>query len=415
MLKSPDRPFDVILFGATGYTGKLVAEVLAKRAAEQGLRWALAGRDANKLAAVRDSLSRAPGAAEIGIRIADASDRRSLDAIAKDTRVVCTTVGPYARYGSGLVAACAAAGTDYCDLTGEVQWMRRMIDAHHEEAKKSGARIVHTCGFDSIPSDLGVWMVEEHALSKYGRPAERVTAYVRMKGGASGGTISSMITMFEEAEKDPSLRKLLASPYALDPEKDAEKPRVFDQKSVSYDEKQGTYTAPFFMAPVNTRVVRRSNALLANRYGRDMVYHETLSTGTGTKGALLGWGFLAGIGGLFAGLAIPPLRKVLADKVLPKPGEGPTAAERDAGYFRFEIVAEGEKRIDSPAFSFRAKVSDDVDPGYGSTAKMLAESALCLAFDDLPSEGGVTTPAAAMGEKLIVRLRQQGMTWDIQD
>lgn len=405
---SSRRPFDVVLFGATGYTGRLVAEYLARHAGDD-LRWGLAGRRRDALAAVRAELG-----VDVPLILADVGDAASLDAMVSQTAVMCTTVGPYALHGSGLVAACARRGTAYCDLTGEPHWVRRMIDAHHEEAKRTGARIVHCCGFDSIPSDLGVLVLEEHARARHGRPCSDVRLYVGdSKGGFSGGTVASILNLLDEAKRDPAVRRLVSDPYALNPEGERSGPDGPDQRGPRYDADVGAWTAPFVMAAINTRVVRRSNALLGYPWGKDFRYAEAMQMPGGAKGALAAAAVAAGTLGVMTAAMVPPARRVLEGR-LPKSGEGPTAEQRQRGYFK--ILLRGKAAANgSPAFTVEARVEGTSDPGYGETAKMLGESAMCLAMDPLSSPGGVLTPAFAMGSHLVERLRRAGMTFEASD
>jgi len=410
--KRTDRELDVVLFGATGFTGKLVAEYLARHHGSSDLRWALAGRSTGKLTAVRAELAGiAPGLSDLPLLIADSSDRRALEDVARRTRVVCSTVGPYARHGSELVAACVASGTDYCDLTGEPQWIRRMIDAHADSARASGARIVHCCGFDSIPSDLGTFLVQEHAIERFGAPCNEVKVFVtKLRGGASGGTIASMLGVMEEATQDKAVRRILSDPYCLNPEGERTGPDGRDPTSVRRDPDLPGWTGPFVMAAINTRVVRRSNALLGYRYGRDFRYAELSAFPNDARGFLRATGQTLGIGAFMAAAVVKPIRSVLATKVLPKPGQGPSAEQRRRG--KFEMCVVGKRSGAAPVF---ARVVGHSDPGYGETSIMLAESALCLARDGVVPEcpSGVLTPASAMGEKLLVRLRRAGMIFEI--
>jgi short subunit dehydrogenase-like uncharacterized protein len=399
------RTHDVVLFGATGFTGRLVAEYLAAQAPPDA-RLALAGRDRAKLEAVRAAL---PAAARAWPLLqVDASDEAAVARLAESTRVVCTTVGPYARNGHPLVAACAKAGTHCCDLTGEVQFMRDVIDRHHATAQASGARIVHACGFDSIPSDLGVLVLHE-ALGAL----KRATYVVEVaKGGFSGGTVASMLNLLDEARADRSRRRLLVDPYALSPDRAAE-PSLGDERDqagVRFDRFVARWTAPFFMAAVNTRVVRRSNALLGHAYGRAFRYAEVMGFRAGPGGAFKATVAAAAQGALMAALLSPPLRKAV-ERRLPKPGEGPDEATRRAGFLRVRIVGEAE---DGRRLSVR--VEGKGDPGYQLTALMLAESALCLALDEgaLPKVSGVLTPATAMGRVLVNRLVRAGMTFAVE-
>jgi short subunit dehydrogenase-like uncharacterized protein len=406
-----DRAHDIVLFGATGFTGKLVAEELMKT--REPLRWAIAGRDARKLEAVRHELAAIGARArELPILVADSHDRPSLDVIARQARVVCTTVGPYAQHGSDLVAACAAAGTHYCDLTGEAPWIRRMIDAHHQTAVENGARIVHCCGFDSIPSDLGCLVLQREMRARHGAPCEAITLHVKAaRGGASGGTIASMLGIIDEARRDPSVRRLLLDPYGLNPEGERSGPDRRDKMAVELDRERGRVLAPFVMAAINTRIVRRSNAVLGWPYGRDFRYREVMSFPLSPRGWLMASATAAGVIGLAAGASLGPTRQLL-QRMLPKPGEGPSREQRERGYFRIELV--GERRdADGRGQIATARVGADRDPGYGFTAVMLAQSALCLALDERHEDtlpGGVLTPASAMGMRLVERLRAAGMT-----
>lgn len=394
------RDFDIVLWGATGFTGRLVAGELAEI---EGLRWAIAGRSRDKLERLRYELG------DVAILIGDAGDPSSLAAIASRAAVVCSTVGPYAKYGGPLVAACVDARTHYCDLTGEVQWVRQMIDEHHERAAAAGARIVCCCGFDSIPSDLGVLMMHR-AMAERGRRLARVDAYYgEMKGGASGGTIASMLEILDQARRDPGVRELVADPYALDPRPRRGGPDRFDVRPIAYERRLGRFTAPFAMAAINGPVVRRSNALLGYAYGERFRYRERMSTPRGLRGLSFAAAVVGGLVGLAVGSQIPILRSQI-ERRLPSPGEGPSAEQREAGYFVVRLLAEAEGE---PSLLLRGEVADDRDAGYASTAVMLSQSALCLARDDLDTPGGVLTPASAMGAALLERLRAAGMTWEI--
>ncbi len=409
------RPFDLVLFGATGFTGRLVAEYIARNYGTTDLRWALAGRNWHKLEAVRDELSGiSASAGTLELIAADSADPVSLDAVASRAGVVCTTVGPYARHGSGLVAACIRRGTDYCDITGEVPWIREMIDRHHEEAERTGARIVHCCGFDSIPSDLGTLLVQEHALERYGVPCREVKLFVtKTRGGASGGTIASVLNVLEQAQREPNVRRLLGDPYSLNPEGERRGPDGPDWLAVRRDPDLPGWTAPFVMAAVNTRIVRRTNALSGYRYGRDFSYHEAVGYSGDIRGLGRATGLTLGLGAFAAGVAVPPVRHLLEKRVLPKPGQGPNAEQRRRGHFEIELVGKGEGK--SGPFVVRARVVGTSDPGYGETSKMLGEAAVCLALEgaSLTCSGGLLTPATAMGSRLISRLCKAGMTFEI--
>ena len=406
-----DREFDVVVWGATGFTGRLVAEYLLARYGTGELRWALGGRNERKLERVRHGLGAA--AAGLPLVLGDGDDEVSLRALAERTRVVCTTVGPYALYGSKLVAAFVEAATHYCDLTGEVQWMRRMIDAHQDAATASGARIVHTCGFDCIPSDLGVHFVQREMRARHGVAAPRVKCRVAgFSGGASGGTLASMLNMLEEAGRDREVIRILNDPYALNPKDLRSGPDRRESVRPEYDEDYAQWTAPFVMGAVNTKVVRRSNALLGHPYGRDFRYDEAQLAGAGPAGLARAAAIAAGLAGAMGAASLGPVRRLLANR-LPAPGEGPSAAKREAGYWDLRFLA---RHPEDPAQSLRARLTGDRDPGYGSTSKMLGESAVCLALDALVSPPGFSTPAAAMGDALLERLRARaGVTFEIED
>jgi short subunit dehydrogenase-like uncharacterized protein len=385
-----EREFDLVLFGATGFTGRLVGEYIAK---QQPKRWAIAGRNPQKLA-------------ELGFGvpfvIVDAMNADDCAAVARRAKVICTTVGPYTKYGSALVAACADAGTHYCDLTGEVHWMREMIDAHHDRAKQTGARIVHTCGFDSIPSDLGAWATQQEFIKRFGRPASKVTAfYGEQSGGLSGGTAASGFAI-AEAMNDPAVRRVLRNPHGLDPDPSTPHPKG-DTRVVGWDPFLKMFFVPFFMAATNGPVVRRGHALAGFPWGEDFEYREVMSTPGNPRGLAMAATITAGLAGLAAAMKRPRLRAML-QKRAPKPGEGPSQDKRERGYWKVRFVAEdGNDRL-------LYIVADPAgDPGYASTAKMLGESALCLAYDRLHSSGGCLTPSVAMDGMLLDRLRKAGL------
>lgn len=399
-----DRDFDLVLFGATGFTGRLVAEHVVRR--RSGLRLALAGRSRHKLERVRDDLATMDASArDLPLLLADALDPAAIGAIAGRSRVVCTTVGPFARVGRELVAACVEHGTAYCDSTGETHFVRAMIDQHHARAVETGACIVHCCGFDSIPSDLGV-LVLHHELAARGKQlAEAHFRVLSAKGGVSGGTVASMFALAEEA-RDPAVRRLLADPYALCPGA-ARGPDGGDSLGPRRDADTGRFTGPFVMAAINTRVVRRSNLLLDFAYGQAFRYDEAVDMGKGPLGLARAAAMTAGLGAVLAAAAFRPTRR-LAARLLPAPGEGPSPEARERGSFAIEIrgvATDGERR--------RVVVSGRRDPGYGETAVMMGESALCLAEDALPERGGVLTPASCMGMTLVERLRAAGMTFRV--
>jgi len=417
---APAREHDIVLFGATGFTGRLVAEYFAQHA-PKGVRWAIAGRNREKLEGVkRDLVAINPELANLPILIADGHDEASLEALVPKTRVICTTVGPFGKHGQKLVAACARNGTHYCDITGEVPFIRASIDENHEKAVATRARIVHCCGFDSIPFDLGVHMLWDRA-KKDGHTLAWAKGFAgKTKGSFSGGTVASMLALMEEAERDRNVRRLLANPYGLDPDPKRkadgrQRPESPDQRGVRYDQDLGRWTAPFVMSAINTRIVRRSNALLGGAYGKDFRYSESMSFPKGTKG-LFGASLLtAGLGAFVAAAAFAPTRNLLAKRVLPKAGEGPSKEKRDAGYFEVHLLAETEVDENAKKERLAGKVIGTSDPGYGETAKMLGESALCLAVDEarLEERFGVLTPASAMGMRLVDRLRAAGMTFAV--
>lgn len=382
-----DKEFDIVVYGASGFTGRLVAEYLATmRGRADAPRWAMAGRNGEKLAAVRDEVGAPP---DTPLIVADGADTASLAAMIDRTQVVLTTVGPYQLYGGDVVAICADKGAGYVDLCGEPGWMRAMIDAHEARARASGARIVFSCGFDSIPFDLGVWRLQARSREKYGVPATRARGLVRrMKGTFSGGTKASLEATVAAAKADPSLAALLRSPFSLTP--GFEGPPQPSGARPEYDDALETWLAPFVMAQINTRNVHRSNFLLGHPYGRDFVYSEMLMTGPGERGAQIARAIGADrSGGMSADV---------------KPGEGPSREEREAGSYDLLFVGETADGRET-----RVAVRGDKDPGYGSTSKMLSEAAMCLAFDRPELPGGFHTSAAAFGDALIDRLEAHGV------
>jgi short subunit dehydrogenase-like uncharacterized protein len=398
------RDLDVVVFGASGFVGRLLAAHLA-RAAPDGVRVGLAGRSADRLAAVRAGLP--ARAADWPLVVADVQDQASLAELAGRARVVATTVGPYQRYGLPLVAACATAGTDYVDLTGEVLFVRQSIDRWHTVAVESGARIVHACGFDSVPSELGVLLCAEQAAAEGAGTLEDTVLHVKaLSGGFSGGTIDSMRAQLDAVSADPALRRLVDDPYSLSPDRSAE-PGLGDEQdriTVTKDPELGRWTGSFVMAPFNTRIVRRSNALTGYGYGRRFRYREVMGYGSHPLSPLVAAGVTTGLAAGMVGMSFGPSRMLL-DRVLPAPGTGPSEAARERGHFRIEVVART-----STGARFTATVAAKGDPGYTATAVMQGESALCLLLDRdrLPDRAGVLTPATAMGLPLADRLRAQG-------
>jgi short subunit dehydrogenase-like uncharacterized protein len=377
--------FDIVVYGATGFTGQLVAEYLAAHYKGDGsLKWAMAGRSKDKLASVRDAIG-AP--AETPLIVADASDPASLKAMVAQTKSVITTVGPYMLYGNDLLAACVEAGVDYFDLCGEPIWMRQKIEQHDAAAKKSGSRIVFSCGYDSLPFELGVFCAQEEAKKALGAAVPRVKGRVReMKGTFSGGTAASMRAIVEATMKDLSLVTSLRDPFILTPGFDGPKQPLGNRPL--FDQDLQTWTAPFVMANINTRNVHRSNMLLGFPYGKDFVYDEMMVTGPGEQGEAMAKKVMAA-------------NNKLSGTDVPKPGEGPSKEEREAGHYDLLFVA-----IAPDGRQARAAVKGDRDPGYGSTSKMISECAMCLLRDAADVAPGIWTPGAAMGHKLIKRLEE---------
>ena len=388
-MASIPREFDIVIYGASGFTGQLVAEYLAANyRGPDAPKWAMAGRSAVKLAKVRDAIG-AP--AEVALVEADSADASGLRQMAARSRIILTTVGPYQLYGSALVGACAEAGTDYVDLCGEPAWMRHMIDTHEAAAKRSGARIVFSCGFDSIPFDLGVHQLQKAAKARHGKPAARIKGRVRkMKAAASGGTVASMKATMAAAAQSLDVLRLLKDPFALTPGFAGP-----DQPSgliPEYDRDAGVWAVPFIMAPINTKNVHRSNQLLGHAYGEDFVYDEMIFTTLGEAAKA-------------AAEAVARLNPF--GEGSPEPGEGPSREEREAGFYEILFTAEGLPGGEP----MRLVVTGDRDPGYGSTSKMIAESALCL-LRDATGPGGIWTPASAMGDALVARLEANaGLTF----
>lgn len=408
-MNTADREFDVIVWGATGFTGSLVAEYLLDGYGAAGeLAWAIGGRDAAKLEELKSSLGSA--AQTLPTIVADSFDEQALAAMVARTRVVLTTVGPYAIYGSPLVAACVGHGTHYCDLAGEAQWIRKMIDRHHDAAVHSGARIVHCCGFDSVPMDLGVYFLQREAERRHGVHCEAIAMLVKAtRGGASGGTIASMMNLIRESRADRSVARILVDPYALNPPDARSGPDRRDQQNVRFDADADAWTAPFVMAGINTKVVRRSNALAGFPYGREFRYREAVMTGRGASGWLRAQTLTLGLGALVFAASFGFTRRLLERFVLPEPGEGPDRDARENGFFDLRQFG----RLEDGTL-IRSRITGDRDPGYGSTSKMLSECAVCLAADSLDSGGGVLTPAFAMGDALLARLENNaGLRFEI--
>lgn len=386
-----DHAFDIVVFGASGYTGRLVAEYLSQEYGDDELSWAMAGRSLEKLAAVRQEMGISDTVALLEVDIGDPSSVRNM---VQACKVLITTVGPYQLYGDEIVKQCAEQGTDYVDLTGEPGWMHGTIAKYGAAAKASGARIVHSCGFDSIPFDLGVFNLQQHAIAKTGQPIATVKGRVRaMNGSFSGGTIASMRATMAAVASNPEIIGILTNPFALTegftgPEQPA-------GAAPQYDEELGSWSAPFIMAPINTKNIHRSNFLLGHRYGEDFRYDEMLLTGDGEQGKAIAE-FVA--------------KDDSVAKSELQPGDGPTKEERENGNYDAifaGMCSDGELMISS--------VQGDRDPGYGSTSKMLAEAAMCLLKNPELASGGLWTPAAALGEALVERLEAHaGLTFQIE-
>ncbi|KEF32390.1 putative membrane protein [Marinobacter nitratireducens] len=407
MTDSANETYDLVVFGATSFVGQILTRYLFETyGTDKDVRWAIAGRSDKKLQTLKNEL----GAKDLPVILADASDEPALQAMCEQTRVVISTVGPYALYGEPLIQACVRVGTDYCDLTGEVQWIRRMIQRYEEEAKSSGARIVHCCGFDSIPSDMGVWFLQQQAEQTFGITCQDVRMRVKVaKGEFSGGTVASMINVAKEASADPALRKELANPFSICPPEHRSKTRQPSLKSAEHDRTFDVWLAPFVMGAINTRVVHRSNALQQARYGQEFTYDEAMMTGRGVKGRLAATAITGALGAFFVASAIKPTRW-LVEKFVPQPGEGPSPEAQKSGFYDLRFVGrtgDGKTII--------TKVTGDQDPGYGSTGKMLGEAGLCLAFDipkDVP--GGFWTPASLLDGSLLDRLTSKaGLTFEV--
>jgi short subunit dehydrogenase-like uncharacterized protein len=399
------RKYDVVLYGASGFVGRQTAAYFARHSQVRtmGLTWALAGRSADKLEVVR----KACGAPNVGIVVAEAHDAAAMDALARNARVVLSTAGPFALYGSELVAACVRHGTHYVDITGETPWVKGLIDRHHQDAERTGARIIPFCGFDSIPSDLSARLANEAMWAQHGEACSSVKTAFSIRGGFNGGTVASMLNMFASGEA-----KAVADPFLLNPEgmRPANAQDHADPIGPRHDADFSAWLGPFFMAPINTRVVRRSAALLG--YGEDFSYQEYLRLGKGPAAAVAATVLSAGSLASQAALQWPLVRKAAA-RFAPAPGDGPSEDSMDKGSFRCQWVGHsaGGKRV-------KGSISDKGDPGNRATTKMLCESALALALqlDNLPggrSHGGLLTPASGLGDVLVQRLRLAGMTFKV--
>ena len=409
------RDYAVVLYGATSFVGQITAHYLAeflstnKDKGGNTVTWAIAGRDEEKLNELQSKL-----ASKVDIIIANSDDAASLDTMTEQTQVIISTVGPYLKYGEPLIKSCVDNGTDYVDLTGEAIFIKDMMDKYQEAAKQSGARIVNSCGFDSIPSDLGVYFTQKQAEAKFDSACDVIHMRVKAaKGGLSGGTIASMATIFEEVGQDKSRRKQVANPYLLNDDKNAPNVRQSNVSKPEYDSEHKRWLAPFVMASINTRIVHRSNQLLGYEYGRDFRYDEAMWMKDGIKGKLTSYALSAGLLGFATAMMITPSRELLSKHVLPKSGSGPSEEEQENGYFDIRLFGKTANQE-----TIITKVTGDKDPGYGSTSRMLSQAALCLA-QDISKEavgGGFWTPASAMGDKLLDRLEEHaGLSFDVID
>ena len=411
--KQDNRPYAVVLYGATSFVGQITAKYLSQFLADSNdVEWAIAGRDEEKLKKLQSEISDSGSAKKVDIIIANSNDEASLDEMTKQAKVVISTVGPYLKYGEPLIKSCANNGTDYVDLTGEAIFIKDMMDKYQDTASQSGARIVNSCGFDSIPSDLGVYFTQQQAEKQFDEVCEKIHMRVKAaKGGLSGGTVASMATIFEEVGKDKSRRKQVANPYLLNDDADAPNVRQKNVSKPEYDSEHGRWLAPFVMASINTRIVHRTNQLTDYEYGREFKYDEAMWMKDGVKGQLTSYALSAGLFGFATTMMFKPSRELLSKHVLPKSGSGPSKSEQENGYFDIRFFG-----YTASNDSISTKVTGDRDPGYGSTSRMLAQSPLCLAQDISHQDvkGGFWTPASAMGDKLIARLEEHsGLSFEV--
>ncbi len=395
--------YDLVIFGASSFVGQILVRALGDAVKnESDVRWAIAGRSEKKLSAIQQSLTDTHDIA-VDILIADATDDKALKGLCESTRVIVSTVGPFALYGEDLVRACCESGTDYCDITGEAHWILQMISKYQNTAAKTGARIIHSCAFDSVPSDLGVLFTQQNAIELLGQPCQEIQMRVtKMKGRFSGGTYASALNVAKDLSENPGLRKALASPYCFCPSDHPYTQRQRRLRHADYDAQSDAWIAPFVMEGINTRIVHRSNALLEHLYGKDFRYDEAIVTGTGRKGRKRASRTSYGLWlfGFFA--SIPLFSAAMARWLLPKPGEGPSNEEQERGYYELTFRGKAPGRG-----SIQCRLSGKKDPGYGGSAMILAQVALCLAFDTkkIQAGGGFWTPASILGETLIPRLR----------
>ena len=405
----PSNQYDLIIFGATSFVGQILTTYLVEHlGSETDISWAIAARSEAKLTALRDSYG--DSAKQLPIIIADSHNEASLLAMCAQTKVIVSTVGPYTLYGELLVKACAESGTDYTDLTGEAQWIKQMQDKYQEAAQQSGARIVNSCGFDSIPSDMGMLTLQQQANKQFGHPLPHTKLRVKaIKGGASGGTVASMIEAIKAAKADPKVRRQMGNPYLLCGKDHQYQQKAHSVKGPMFDKEFNSWVAPFIMEAINSRIVLHSNALMDMAYGKDFTYSEGVLTGPGFKGRVGAVMSTLGFGALGVGLFFSPLRALLEKFVLPAPGEGPSPEAQLKGFFDLRLYG-----ADNDGNHLMVKVTGDRDPGYGSTAKMLAQAGLCMALDIKKEDqaGGFLTPSTAMGSALVKRLEEHaGLTF----
>ena len=405
-----NKSLDIILFGATSFVGQIATKYLYEHIGlDSEIKWAIAGRSEKKLNQVKAALG--PDADAIPLLVADSADTDSLNRLCQQSRVILSTVGPYALYGESLIEACVTHGNDYCDLTGEAYWIKKMLDKYELAAQKSGARIINCCGFDSIPSDLGVYFLQQMSQQQNGYSFNHLKLRVKaMKGGISGGTVASGIEMAKAAKKDPSLRSNMGNPHVLCRSTDASKVRQPRIIKPTYDPDFKAWSAPFIMEAINSRIVLRSNSIKQDSTPANLIYGEAVLTGKGLKGYLRAAVITLSLGGFAFATKYRFLRYLIQQFVLPKPGEGPSPEQQQKGFFDLRIIGKRDQK------SLIAKVTGDRDPGYGCTAKMLVQSGLCMAYDISQSDlsGGFWTPATAMGDRLIKRLTDSaGMKFEI--
>ena len=398
------KKLDLVIWGATGFTGKLVCEYITNSYNSKDLNWTIAGRNEEKLLKLKNRLN-----IKNSILIGNSNDKSSLEKICGKTKVICSTVGPYALYGTNLIHACVKMKTNYCDISGETQWIRKIIDTFHEKAKKQKIKIVNSCGFDSIPSDMGVYFCQSNYYKENGEYANEINMRVAgTRGGFSGGTYNSLTNVIHEASLNKSVRKILNNPYGLNPINEQSGPDKKDLKSVEYDNEAKSWIAPFVMAGINTKIVRRSNALLNYKYGNSFLYSEAVLVGNGILGKIKGYLSLIPI--LMVIQKKGSVIKKIVDLFVPKAGEGPSKKQRENGFFSLKFFFGNNRQ------RYLAKVTGDMDPGYGSTSKMLAECAICLALDDTLNENyGVITPSVAFEENILERLQNNaGLTFSMK-